>query len=341
MKKIIIRISAIIALLLVSSLSLANGSSGNKVLLNSLQTFNGKPIIQNKSKLTHLVFIDVWRSYEGKGDEKMIAALPDDFLSQSQQIWIQPEINVTKAQLAEFQQYFAEVKPLVMDKKFALMRGFSVWQSPFHVLIEKNKTIFSGDAAALSAFINKKYNLANVEEKLDTVKPTDIVNNSGDIHLAENSLVTNITNITDITKATKPHKPLVGDIAPKFSAKTLTGKNITLESALSGLTDNKPLNLVFLDALCPMPHFPGCEEKIALLNQLIKADSSRQWLAVVNSYYVNEDFAKDFVKKFALKLPILFDNDNTIYRGYDVYASPYQIKVNRQGFIESRSALLN
>ena len=130
-------------------------------------------------------------------------------------------------------------------------------------------------------------------------------------------------------------------MAPKFSATTLTGKKVTLASALVKLADKRPLSLVFLDALCPMPQFPGCEAKISQLNELVKADSSRQWLAVVNSYYVNEDYAKDFVKKFDLKLPVLFDQENTIYRAYDVYASPYQIKVNSQGVIESRGDLLN
>jgi len=74
---------------------------------------------------------------------------------------------------------------------------------------------------------------------------------------------------------------------------------------------------------------------------LIKADESRQWLGVVNSYYVNEEFAQQFAERFALTLPLLFDQENTIYRAYDVYASPYLIKINHQGIIESRSDILN
>jgi len=58
---------------------------------------------------------------------------------------------------------------------------------------------------------------------------------------------------------------------------------------------------------------------------------------VINSYYVNEDYVKGFIDKSALTMPILFDQNNTIYRAYDVYASPYVIKVNRQGKIVSRS----
>jgi len=324
MKKIIVNLMVIIGVLAVSYPLTANAYNTNMMKVSNLQTFTGQPITQDKNKLTHLVFIDVWRSYEGKGDEKMIAALPNIFLKQSQQIWIQPEINVTNAQLAEFQQYFSHIKPLVIDKKFALMRAFNVWQSPFHVLLEDNKKIFSGDATALSAFITQKYNLVSNQSSAVVEKINDTEN-----------------NIEKTTLAVKHTKPLIGDLAPSFTANTLTEQQVTLSATLAKLTNNKPLNLIFLDALCPMPQFPGCEAKIAQLNKLMKVDNKREWLAVVNSYYVNEDYVKDFVKKFDLKLPIIFDQNNQIYRAYDVYASPYQIKVNRQGFIESRSDSIN
>ena len=90
-----------------------------------------------------------------------------------------------------------------------------------------------------------------------------------------------------------------------------------------------------------MPHFPNCEAKLGQLNELINTNDSRQWLGVVSSYYVNEEYAQQFAEKFSLKLPLLFDHDNSIFKSYQVYASPYHIKVNRQGVIESRSDLLN
>lgn len=86
-----------------------------------------------------------------------------------------------------------------------------------------------------------------------------------------------------------------------------------------------------------MPQFPGCEQKIAQLNKLIKEDNPQQWLGVMNSYYVNEDYVNGFIANYGLTLPILFDKNNTIYRAYDVYASPYFVKVNQQGKIISRS----
>jgi len=298
-------------------------------LLANLHSFNGQAITLDNTKITHLVFIDVWRAYGGQGDDKVVAALPATFLKQSQQIWIQPEINVTKAQLTEFQQYLAHITPLVLDSKFSLMRSLNIWSSPFHVLIQGNKRLFSGDAAALTSFVDNRF--GSPEKQF---KQTSLAKQKS----TETSPEKAPENISDKNKiAEKPHKPLTGDNAPTFSVRSLKGEQVTLTSALKALSDNQSLNLVFLDALCPMPQFPECEQKIAKLNKLIKEEPSKQWLAVINSYYVNEDYVKGFIDKSALTMPILFDQNNTIYRAYDVYASPYVIKVNRQGKIVSRS----
>ena len=298
----------------------------NSAIFSNLKTFTGQPIKIDKKKTTHLVFIDLWRSYKGQGDEKTIASLPTSYLTQSQQIWIQPEVNVTKAHLVDFQEYYPQVTPLIFDQKFALMRELKIWQSPYHVLIKEDKQIFSGDAPALLTFIANKKLVAK-----------DSINPVMSPKLPPKELVKN----KPVSKAKKPIKPMVGDKAPHFSAKTLTGTSITLDNILLKLGNDKPLNLVFLDALCPMPHYPECEEKLEQLNTLIKQDSSRQWIGVINSYYVDVEYAQNFAKKFALKLPLLFDHDNTIYRAFDVYASPYQIKIDRHAIIQSRRAILN
>jgi len=336
------RIMQLSSLLVMAWLSLSISVTAQQVdeeLLENLTTFNGHSIVVDKEKITHLVFIDLWRSYEGKGDEQMIVALPDKFLQQSQQLWLQPEVNVTKAQLAEFQQYFPTVTPLILDQQFSLMRALKVWQSPFHVLVKGNQKLFSGDNKALLGFIAKRYPMS---------VNTAIITNTTSIDTEGNSVKTlgNGKTASDVlsskgSKPMKPNKPIKGDKAPQFSAITLTGKKVTLADELIKLNNRKPLNLIFIDALCPMPHFPDCEAKLAQVNELIKADESRQWLGVVNSYYVNEEFSQQFAEKFALKLPLIFDKDNTIYRAYDVYASPYLIKINHQGIIESRSDILN
>ena len=330
-----ILIPLLITLLLLTSLASISltviAQPVNEQLLADLKAFDDQAVVLDKDKITHLVFIDVWRSYEGKGDEKMIAALPKQFLQQSQQVWLQPEVNVTKAHLAEFQQYFPTVTPLILDQQFLLMRALKVWQSPYHVLIKANKTLFSGDEAGLLTYINKNYALDIKSHKEPPALATQ--QNSKILAINTNKTRQSVT-------PTKPNKPMPGDNAPQFSAQTLTGEQITLVDVLVKLKGNKPLNLVFLDALCPMPHFPACEAKLAQLNELMAADSNNQWLGVVNSYYVNKEYVQQFSDRFKLKLPLLFDQDNTIYRAYDVYASPYLIKINQLGLIESRGDVL-
>ncbi len=332
MKLTLFIIITIIQLLAYSQTVKANEAMLDDNILAGLSNFNGQAITLDNTKITHLVFIDVWRAYAGQGDDKIVAALPTGFLKQSQQIWIQPEINVTKAQLTEFQQYLGHITPIVLDTNFSLMRSLNIWSSPFHVLIQDNKRLFSGDATALTTFVGNrfgspedKFKLASLTKQTSTeISPKKTPkNDKGKNKIAE-----------------KPHKPLMGDNAPTFSVQNLKGEQVTLSSSLNALSDKQALNLVFLDALCPMPQFPECEQKIAQLNKLVKEDTSKQWLAVINSYYVNEDYVKGFIDKFALELPILFDHNNTIYRAYDVYASPYLIKVNRQGKIVSRSDLI-
>lgn len=332
-----------LVLALLSSKSIAQPVDDK--LLANLKTFSGETIVVDKTKITHLVFIDLWRSYEGKGDEKIIASLPMTFLQQSQQLWLQPEVNVTKAQLAEFQQYFPKVTPLIFDQQFSLMRALQVWQSPFHVLVKDNKKVFSGDSKALLNFISNKYSTSINSNIISNTTSSDSVNTEkmGADIIAKEQVIPEVLlkEGNKSIKPKKPNKPIVGDKAPQFSARTLAGKKVTLAGALVKLNNRKPLNLVFIDALCPMPHFPDCEAKLTHVNTLMKADNTRQWLGVVNSYYVNEEFAQQFADKFSLELPLIFDQDNTIYRAYDVYASPYQIKVNQQGVIESRSEILN
>ena len=144
-----------------------------------------------------------------------------------------------------------------------------------------------------------------------------------------------------LAKPAKSVKPRAGTNAPVFALQTLTGKRLSLSTALAGLTNDQPLSLVFIDTLCPMPQFPGCEQKLAQLSRLVLNDPERHWLGVVNSYYVSENTARQFAKKFALKLPLVFDHDNRIFKAYDVYATPYQIDISRDGLIESRSDRLH
>jgi len=301
--------------------------------IGNLNTFSGQVVSIDKEKMTHLIFMDIWSSYGGLGDETAVASLPNVFLAQSQQLWLQPEINVTLAQLAEFEQAYPQVTPLILDRGFNIMRTFNVWQSPYHLIIKGGKREFAGSINELQVYIAKKYSLPIAEVAIPTTLGQEL----------EDPVGVNTNNVlsANISKANKSIKPLAGDKAPTFSSKTLNGKHKSLGTAVDDLKNNQLVSLIFIDTLCPMPQFPGCEKKLAQLNKLVTSSPNRQWIGVVNSYYVNEEYALDFAHKFELKLPLIFDKDNKIFKAYGVYATPYQVDINRAGMIEARGNQLH
>jgi len=286
----------------------------------------------DKSKITHLVFIDLWRSYGGQGDESLVANLPKSFLDDSQQIWLQPEINVTQAQLSEFQTHFPKLTPLILDRGSKITQEFNVWQTPYHVLLKNNKPLFSGEKKALIRFIASKY-------PQDSRALNELTKQLDSQSSAADSKAT--TEMAKQQKLAKFKKPLPGDEAPHFSTLSMRGEQVSLPNTLKNLAEDKPLSIIFMDSLCPMPHYPNCKEKLSKLNELVSNDKDRQWLGIVSSFYVNEDLVKKFAKTFAINIPLIFDQGNAIFNAYDIYASPYQIDVNSDGTIATRTDQLH
>lgn len=319
-------------ILLGASLS-SQAIAAETIELNDLRAFDGEPIILKEDKMTHLIFQEIWSSYEGQGEEALVAALPKAFTSNSQQVWVQPGINVTTAQLAEFQGHFPQVAPLVLDRGFSLMRSFGGWDLPLHVILKDGKKIFSGNGDELTELSKEHFSSPTIMKNwLDSSLYTDLSAPDKSI-IKENKQKAVKFTIAEAGE-TRFKKPEEGDQAPLFTAKTMAGNTVSL----IGLSYSKPLSLVFVDSLCPMPHFPGCEAKLKKLNELVATDTSREWVGIVSSYYVNEEVAQQFRDKFQLKMPLIFDTDNQIYQSYGVHASPYQIDINREGTIRFRGA---
>ena len=305
-------------------------------VVEGLKTFDGQSIELESSKLTHLIFQEIWSSYEGLGEEGRVAELPKLFIKNSQQVWVQPGINVTQAQLAEYQGYFPQVKPLVLDRGYRLMRSMGGWDLPLHVILKDGKKVFSGNGEELTVYSNQHFSTQFVADqwwKTDADVLAENMQSELDSKVADSKEFAASISLPDASN--KPYsKPEEGDKAPLFTAKTMTGKTVSL----IGLSYNKPLSLVFLDSLCPMPHFPDCEAQIAQLGDLVASDDSRVWLGVVSSFYVNEVVVQQFRDKFKLTLPLVFDVDNEIFQSYGVHASPYQIDINHDGSIRSRGS---
>lgn len=94
--------------------------------------------------------------YEGKRVDEEVAALPASFLNASQQVWIQPDLNVTFAYMEEFQGYYPGITPLVLDQGFELMEEYRVWERPYHVLLKQGTAVFSGNTQALRGYLGQK-----------------------------------------------------------------------------------------------------------------------------------------------------------------------------------------
>lgn len=118
-----------------------------------LTTLDGDPLVLPETGWVHLVFFDLWASYGDNSVRQTIAALPESFNKQTTTVWIQPRMNVTDAQLHEFQQQFTEVSPLVVDEGFELMRRYGHWQLPAHVILHNGDTVFSGNSHALQDYV--------------------------------------------------------------------------------------------------------------------------------------------------------------------------------------------
>lgn len=111
---------------------------------------------------------------------------------------------------------------------------------------------------------------------------------------------------------------------------SLSGENISLASG--------PVHLIFLDALCPMPHFPGCEETIARLAREYRRDAHNV-VAVFNALYVDETTVQAFVQKHQLTMPVVVDVDMTLHRALSIHATPYQVSLDNGAVVYRGSQL--
>ncbi|MEJ2765789.1 redoxin domain-containing protein [Photobacterium sp. MCCC 1A19761] len=291
-------------------------------LLAGKSTIHGRSLTLPAHKTAHLVFMDIWNSYAGQGAEQFIAALPEEFLAQSQQIWIQPEINVTTAQLKEFQGYYPMVAPLVLDRSQQLLRQFQFWQTPSHVLVEEGKVVFQGDNTALLRYLNQDVRPEPSASLQAQVKDQEQTQDQGSAPSVDKTVY---------------HVPKPGESAPSFTVETLSGERLSLAGLLNPAVGGQPVSLLFMDALCPMPQFPDCEAKLAEWRALVQASPTRQWVGVISGFYIDESIARAFAEKHTLDVPVVFDVDNQLFQQYGVHASPYQIDIGADGTLVSRS----
>lgn len=99
--------------------------------------------------------------------------------------------------------------------------------------------------------------------------------------------------------------------------------------------ENQHVRLIFLDALCPMPHFPDCEKNIETIRRKIDSNNDHAYV-IYNSFYVSPEEAQLFSEKQRLNLPAVFDHQQTLFDQLGVYSTPYLIILTKDGGIHYR-----
>lgn len=106
------------------------------------------------------------------------------------------------------------------------------------------------------------------------------------------------------------------------------------ESDLPAHLKHGELTLIFFDALCPMPHFPGCESVLDSLKENTRVYGDNTFL-VFNTMYVDTDGIERFVDKHGLEAPVIIDDSMQLHDHFNVYATPYKIML-REGKVVQR-----
>lgn len=119
----------------------------------------------------------------------------------------------------------------------------------------------------------------------------------------------------------------VGDSAPKFSTKTLTGENINFPQDLK----NKPTVIRFWADWCTY-----CAPEMRAMEPVYKEYQSKD--LKILSINTGQKLAKitEFVKKLEITYSILLDEDYKISKNYGIVALPTTYFINAQGVIKSK-----
>ncbi|MEI4549231.1 peroxiredoxin family protein [Pseudoalteromonas spongiae] len=263
----------------------------------------------------HTVFMDIWSHYDG-ANSVFINWLNQQSYSVS---YKQQDLNVTPSQIAEFKSYYPQFASIEIDKGFKLMRQYGVWQTPFHIIEQNGTILFKGDDAALLAYLKLNQHISQAQFAHYKSK---LLKKASSPHFKKQPPVNHIA---------------VGEQFSDFVRESLSGQTVSLGNTIKMLKPSNMLELVFLDSLCPMPHFPNCEASLKQLadNQL---KQGKLYLAVISGYYVNEAHVRSFIETHQLQMPVIWDSENVIFKRYGVSQTPYKIVIDHRGTILKRHA---
>lgn len=118
--------------------------------------------------------------------------------------------------------------------------------------------------------------------------------------------------------------PQVGDRAPNFSLKSLTGEQV----ALRDLIQKGPALVVFFATWCA-----PCKAEVPILNQIHEKYRDKGLTVVGISVEEKRDKVTAFSQKNDLRYPVLLDPDGKVAKQYGLIAVPMNLVLNQQGIV--------
>ena len=130
-------------------------------------------------------------------------------------------------------------------------------------------------------------------------------------------------NTSDTTE-TQAQGLKIGDKAPNFELKTLTGKTVKLSSF-----KGKKVMLNFWATWCP-----PCKAEMPEMEQFYKQPNNDVVILAVNIDSQND--VKGFADKNGITFPILMDTDNQVNSIYQIISIPTTYFIDRNGVIKNK-----
>ncbi|MCF2860274.1 hypothetical protein L1286_22590 [Pseudoalteromonas sp. SMS1] len=219
------------------------------------------------AQVQEYVFINIWDEYS------QATSFPK---AQGERTYIQPDINIDQASLAQFKSAYPAFENLIIDINNQLMFQYQIRQTPSRVIIK-----------------------------------------DGHVLLKETLLhAPHITTHTAIDK----------------KMTTLSGKPLSKQQIQKDYRV-----LFFSDSLCPFQHIPDCQHRIAQNNELAR-HKPESILTIIKPFYVDEQSAQDYKKRFNINHHIVFDAQNQLFTQFEITDLPYWVVQDGNGKVIYRGA---
>jgi len=115
--------------------------------------------------------------------------------------------------------------------------------------------------------------------------------------------------------------PVVGSVAPEFTLKSSTGRNLKLSDHRGQV-----VMINFWATWCG-----PCRQELPLLNHLHEQYQKAGFTLLGVNIDDRADTAQAMARKLGITFPVLFDNEKRVSRLYDVNAMPSTLLIDRDG----------